>query len=432
MATLIKEAKYILSNIGNNNNKFWYIELYDDGSTITRNGRVGASGQIHNKSHGSRYSAESFFDSKCAEKEGKGYRPLNVIGVQGDSRMVRPISNLNEIARKQIKTNNTLVGQLINYFTQVNAHNICSATGGQIVFNNTTGLFSTPLGIVTQANINEANCLLAKIGDKVSTSSYDYELERFTNEYMMFVPQNVGMRRVEVRSFWNNLMAVQRQKQIVDSLEASLIQASQGKLVKDDNGEVPEVFDVQLDLVTEDATIEKVKKLYEGSKNDIHCCSHLKLKKVYSVQIAVAHKEFSNKGMPIGNVKSLWHGTRASNVLSILKQGLVIPPSSSSHCTGRMFGNGVYFSDQSTKALNYSYGYWGGKSTDNNCFMFLCQVALGKPYTPSGGYMSSSFKPPKGYDSTFAKAGKSGVKNNEMIVYETYQANLQYLVEFSS
>lgn len=92
-----------------------------------------------------------------------------------------------------------------------------------------------------------------------------------------------------------------------------------------------------------------------------------------------------------------------------------------------MFGNGVYFSDQSTKSLNYASGYWDGKAKDNNCFMFLSDVAMGKEFTPS----SSSHNLPKpGYDSTYAVGGKSGVMNNEMIVYSLNQINLTYLVEF--
>ena len=126
----------------------------------------------------------------------------------------------------------------------------------------------------------------------------------------------------------------------------------------------------------------------------------------------------------------LWHGTRASNLLSILKGGLVIPSSSSSHVTGRMFGDGLYFSDQSSKSLNYSYGYWGGGSRDNNCFMFMCKVKMGKYYVPRGSY-DGPF-PRKGHDSVYAKASRSGVRNNEMIVYSTDQANLVYLIEFSN
>jgi len=433
MATLVKEAKYILSNIGNNNNKFWYVELYDDASTITRNGRVGKGEAVHPKSHGSMYAAEKFFDTKCREKERKGYQPLNVVGTQtGESVRVQPVSNLESIAKKQIKTNNSIVQKLIAYFTKVNAHNICSATGGQITFSNDTGLFSTPLGIVTQSNIDRANNLLISIGDKVATSDYDYELERLTNEYMMLVPQDVGMRQVRVASFWHNLSAVQRQKSIVDSLQASLVQATQAPQDAQDDAQTDaeKVFDVQLDLVTDKAVISEINRLYKGSKNNAHACSHLQVKTVYAVQIATEQAAFESKGKVIGNVKRLWHGTRASNVLSILKQGLVIPPSSSAHCTGRMYGDGLYFSDQSTKSLNYSHGVtWGHGSADNNCFMFLADVAMGKSYKPTSGW-GKRF-PVAGYDSTFAKAGVSGVRNNEMIVYKTYQASLKFLVEFS-
>jgi poly [ADP-ribose] polymerase len=425
MANLVKESKYILSNIGNNNNKFWYIELYDDHSTITRNGRVGANGAVHHKSHGSSYNAEKFFNKKCDEKTSKGYRPLNVIG-QVNASNVSSVANLHSVARKQIKTNKSTVLQLIDYFTKVNAHNITSATGGQITYNDATGLFSTPLGIVTQENINEANRLLIDIGDLVSNNDYNYRIEGLTNDYMMLVPQDIGRNRLYVKDFWNNLQSVQRQKSIVDSLQASLIQATTVK-PDDTNTDEEQVFDVQLDLVEDIALIDRIKKFYQKSINRSHSCSHLNVKKIYTVRIASEEKAFESHGKVLGNIKHLWHGTRASNVLSILKQGLVIPASSSAHCTGRMFGDGLYFSDQSTKSLNYAYGYWKGQR-DNNCFMFLSDVAMGKEYVPRGSFRGRC---PRGYDSTFAKAHQSGVINNEMIVYETYQANLKYLVEFS-
>ena len=134
-----------------------------------------------------------------------------------------------------------------------------------------------------------------------------------------------------------------------------------------------------------------------------------------------------NTGKKVGNIRELWHGTQASNVLSILAKGMMIPPSSSSHCTGRMYGDGLYFSDQSTKSLNYAAGYWGGSSS-STCFMFLADVAMGKEYLPRMAFGGSC---PQGYNSTFARAGQSGVMNNEMIVYRTNQANITRLVEFS-
>ena len=92
-----------------------------------------------------------------------------------------------------------------------------------------------------------------------------------------------------------------------------------------------------------------------------------------------------------------------------------------------MFGNGVYFSDQSTKSLNYAYGYWDRGGKDKHCFMFLFDVIMGKAYKPDR--YGRSGLPKAGYDSTFAEAGTS-VMNNEMIVYDVAQCRPKYLVEF--
>lgn len=59
--------------------------------------------------------------------------------------------------------------------------------------------------------------------------------------------------------------------------------------------------------------------------------------------------------------------------------------------------------------------------------MFLADVAMGKVHVPRG---PSQKLPAPGSDSTFAQAKKSGVQNNEMIVYKTEQADVRYLVEF--
>ena len=140
---------------------------------------------------------------------------------------------------------------------------------------------------------------------------------------------------------------------------------------------------------------------------------------------------YAEEGAKFGNVMELWHGTKTGNLLSLLKSGFVIPPASSSHCTRRVFGNGVYFSDQSTKSLNYAGGWAPGQKSggyDGNAFMFLNDVAMGNSYTPQSSM--GSF-PKAGYDSTFAKARISGVANNEMVVYSTKQINPKYLVQFS-
>lgn len=435
MSTLIREEKYIKSDVNNNNNKWWTIQLFDDGTVVTKWGRVGDVGQSKSFPN----AGESFLEKKCREKESYRngeipYRKLNVINNEGiaiTNKTCTPASAIKEIATKQIKTNNPTVTKLIEYLAKVNAHQINVATGGKITYNDTTGLFSTPLGIITQGNIDQANDILVNIGDLVADKKYDTKMGNLTNDYMMLVPQDIGHKRLDIKEFWADLNKVQYQKQILDNLQASLVSATTNLSAKK-TIDVPEqkIFNCQLHLVEDGKDIDRVRNLYRKTKQNIHQCHHLDVKTVYSLDINIVKEAFEKDGAKMTNVWELWHGTRASNLLSILKAGLIIPPSNASNVTGRMFGNGIYASDQSTKALNYAYGYWSGSGGhDNNCFMLLVQMAMGNYYIPTSSF--SSNRAPSGYDSTFAKAHKSGVYNNEMIVYRTSQVNLTHLIEFS-
>lgn len=441
MGTLVEKRCFIKSDHVKNNNKFWNIEVYDDGNTIVRYGRVGDSGQIQTKNFGSLSGAQNFANKKINEKTRSGrngeiaYREIELIEggeVAKTAQKTVAKTQLEEIAKKQIRSNNPNVTKLISYLTQVNAHQISSATGGQITFNDTTGLFSTPLGIVTQTNIDEANDILVKIGDIVANNRRNSNIGDLTNDYLMLVPQDIGRKRLDVNNFWSDLTKVQNQKQIVDALQSSFVTATtqpnqpKKKTVK---VEEEQVFDVQLDLVNDSNTIDRITKMFRKTKKSMHSCNNFDVKTVYSVDINTVSSAFKNGGAKMKNIWELWHGTMHSNVLSVLKGGLVIPPSSSSHCTGRLYGDGVYASDISTKALGYATGFWSGNRS-NTCFMFLLDMAMGDYYIPNKGSYTTTKYPVKGYQSTFAKEG-TGVYNNEMIVYSLDQVNLKYLVEFS-
>jgi poly [ADP-ribose] polymerase len=434
MSTLVKERRFSLTDQseGNNNHKFWNVEIYDDGQYICRWGRQGDNGQSKTFQKGSLSVAESEVEKKIRGKERKGYSENEFVDSATTSNIsVKSVakSGLESIAQNQIRYNNKNVATLVKYLTSINAHDITSKTGGQISFNDTTGLFSTEQGVVSQNTIDKANNILVDIGDLVSKGNYDGNMIPLTNQYLMLIPQKIGRRGLIHTDFWKSLEKVQDQKQILDSLQASLVSAStQPGTKKTKKVKEEQIFDVQLDLVESGKTIDRIKKMYHTSRQSAHACQHLDVKKVYSVDINTVSQAFENDGKKLDEIWELWHGTRASNLLSILKGGLIIPPSSSSHCTGRMFGNGVYASDQSTKALNYAYGYWDGNRKDNNCFMFLLDMAMGDYHVPKS--YGRNF-PVKGSDSTFAKARQSGVGNNEMIVYRTSQVNLKYLIEFS-
>jgi hypothetical protein len=69
-----------------------------------------------------------------------------------------------------------------------------------------------------------------------------------------------------------------------------------------------------------------------------------------------------------------------------------------------------------------------GSVKNRGAFMFAGDVVLGNPYVADYKAYSS---PPKGHHSVFGKAGKSGIQNNEWIIYNDSQFVLRYLVEFT-
>lgn len=75
----------------------------------------------------------------------------------------------------------------------------------------------------------------------------------------------------------------------------------------------------------------------------------------------------------IGNKMLLWHGSRLTNFVGILSQGLRIAPPEAP-VTGYMFGKGVYFADMVTKSANYCFT----SRLSNTGLMLLCEVALGE------------------------------------------------------
>lgn len=419
--TVVKEARYVLTNLTSNNNKFWNIRLFSDGVCETHWGRVGEDGQRKSISG----VGEGLFDAKCREKAGKGYRPQKTLANTAETAKGMAGEQLEKVATDQIATNSPETLKLVSYLAKVNVHRILEAT--TLAYDESKGTFSTPLGMVTAEGIAEARTLLIEISNLVHSHQYtDSRFVSALNDYLMLIPQNIGRAKPDPQQLFPGLDAVQKQNSILDSLEASLQNVLSA--AKEDKVEVPipKLFAARLDMVEDMVEIDRIRRKYRETQKAMHASAHLDVKRVFRVQLDCMSEMFEREGQKVGNVQELWHGTRASNLLSILKSGFMIPAANAPHCTGRMFGNGVYFSDQSTKSLNYAYGYWQGKA-DENCFMFLVDVAMGKSYTPKSW---QERLPLEGYDSTFAQTDISGVQNNEMIVYRTCQINPRFLVEF--
>lgn len=433
MADVTEHKKCICVEFGNtNNNKVWQYTLYSDGNALTEWGRVGQGLQSKTTSHSAALKKwrektnpnnkpdKRYTEVKTADRAERGGSPV----VSGD---------LNAIAKKQIIIKNPVLSELIDFLVKTNAHNIYQASGGKIQYDTSSATFKTPLGVIVPELVQEARNKLVSIADYVNNKDWNNtKMMTLLNEYLRLIPHDVGMSKISPKSIFPSLNTIQQENDLLDGLETSFndITTSPKTKNKQKKSDEPKVFSVEIDIVTDDNIITWIKNLYQRTRKSMHQANSYSVKKVYTINIDSVKNAYEEYGKKINHVQQLWHGTKASNLLSILKGGLIIPPSSSSHVTGRMFGNGVYFSDISTKALNYATNYWSKGGRIDRTFMFLADVAMGKSYV-STSYCD--WKGPRdGFDSTFAKGGTgSGVQNNEMIVYRTDQVNLVYLVEFS-
>lgn len=431
----VLHKRFVKSYAGNNNNKYWYISVFPDGSLKTEWGRIGSSHQEKTFQYGNVDSAKIQFEKKIKSKlKGKKNEPpyveVDVVDVQ-DINVSTGQSNtsLNDVILRVMGNSNTTVEDLLRYLIQENKHSILEST--TLTYNDTTGLFSTPVGIVSRNTVSQARTLLSTLLDYIKNETVETP-EHIANieKYLMFIPQYVSNMR-NVGSLFSTEDQIKQQASVLDSLDSSLDvveKAQSGDSATDNDADVEYDSGIQTELLPLDDQKEydRVNKLFLSTVKSQHRSKDLKLQRIFRVSIDAMNTAFEAK-KHLGNIQQLWHGTRVGNVLSIMCKGYYIPPSSASYVTGRLFGNGCYFANSSTKSLNYAEGYWGGGSRSRSMYMFLNDVVLGKYYTPSGTY---EHLPKSGYDSTWAIAGKSGVYNDEIIVYNTSQCRPILLCEF--
>jgi len=439
---IVEEVRLICVNPTGNNNKFILCRLFDDGRFWRCWGRVRADSQGELVKHASsqklehtgKSGMEKLIYSKTRDRgPGKTYTRVDAVdGASSAATRSVSTSSLKDVARKQIDAGCPITQKLVEYLADVNAHQIMSAT--TLKFNKTTGMFQTPLGIVTPVSVQDARSKLDILADAVAKR--DWKSIRFNEaleRYLRLIPHDLG-HRFSGETFLPDLQRVREENDILDALDASYRTATTAPAPKvggKQQADAPKIFDVKLEVVDDRKVRKELTQFFLNTRNRMHAVYDYKIKEIFSVDIPSVRTSFEKKSKMVGNIMRLFHGTKSSHVLSILRAGLIIPPSSSAHCTGRLFGNGVYGALQSTKALQYTAGYAPGQSrfSVSRFFMFMCRFAMGKVYYPQGTHESL---PKRGYDSTHAMGGKCGyLRNDECIVYDTSQVILDYLLEFS-
>ncbi|KQK20109.1 poly [ADP-ribose] polymerase 1 [Brachypodium distachyon] len=195
-------------------------------------------------------------------------------------------------------------------------------------------------------------------------------------------------------------------------------------------------------------------KLVEKYLLNTHAPTHkdwsLELEEVFVLDRDGESNKYSRYKNNLHNKMLLWHGSRLTNFVGILSQGLRIAPPEAP-MTGYMFGKGLYFADLVSKSAQYCYA----DKNNPTGLMLLSEVALGDMHELKKAMPMD--KPPRGKHSTkglgktvplesefvewsdgvVVPCGKpvpasiraSELLYNEYIVYNTSQVKMRFLLK---
>jgi poly [ADP-ribose] polymerase 2/3/4 len=423
-------------NIEVNSNKYYAIEIQRNPSTgehriYTEYGRINVS-HVY-ESRGPFYSEEEAqheFDKIVkAKQRGKTggtsqYSVVDIItptvgsyNIRGRTQAIK-VDNTREIITQSSHKFAPDVMRLLNQFADENIHKITSSTSMSF----TSHGLETALGPVTESHVQRAREELQAIQSIVKAAGGQIQSARpdfisANNRYFSLIPHTFGRKITESDWIANDAKLIE-EFDLLDQLEAAV------KLGLKSDSTTPQEFG---GLDTEMLPID-MKPFYEMvEKTKAH--SHLRswrVKNAYEVKIPKERQRFEAAEKKYGNHMDFFHGSTNCNFLSILLNGLIIPGHGDGiSIAGRMFGNGVYGASSSTKSLNYSVGSWTGKRNKYpNAFLLRVKFAMGKIYEPT-----RACSPPPGYHSTAAYAHKTGLQNDEFIIYSLEQCTITHLLE---
>lgn len=435
------------TNVDGNNNKFFIIELQENSNEgkyriFTNYGRVGDRGVFDIRGPIDDLSVaekeyESIIKSKLRGKTIKDsdgnsrkecYVKVEVIAPTVGSINIRKISGNSVTASVNRQFGDVFdkldfdpqCTKILKQFLEENVHNITSKTSLTLTAN---GL-ETPLGPVTIDHVQKARDILKElqelIEDDNKTDNIIKSIRGGNTEYYSLIPHTFG-RKITDNDLISDTTKLITEFELLDDLEAAV-------QISDVEEEKHIDIGFEISLANKIETKRIIDK-YMTTRNH-HGLGNWKVVNVYKFRNTKVRDRYNRFSVTInGPIEELFHGSKNSNNLSIMMNGFIIPPVNAPHVTGRMFGNGVYAASASTKALNYATGYWSHSSNKySNVFMFITKFAMGKVYETQ---YSQPDGPPKGYNSIWAKSGRSLI-NDEYIVYNLGQTDITYLIELEN
>jgi poly [ADP-ribose] polymerase len=365
-------------------------------------------------------------DRGVEDSRRENYQEVATFSPKVGSPNIRDKSTVIQVKSVPIDTStikNSKIVKLIDQIVEENVHNITSLTSLTLTSNG----FETPLGPVTKEHVHRAKSALDVLKPLMKDDKLDQDNQKVreaNNLYYSLIPHSFG-HKITISDWILDGAKLMQEYDLLDQLESAV---QMGSSLNKNASQKLSAIGVDIDEIQlNDKEFQRLEYYVTSSRASNHRGSDVwnyRVKNIYQIKIPQERTRFESAKDKYGNVKELFHGSRNCNILSILKNGLIVP-SFNALCAGRMMGDGLYSASNSTKSLNYSTGWWGGtKNKYNNAFLFIVNFAMGKSYIVKG----PTNKPPIGYHSIWAQAGGS-LYNDEYIVYNLNQATITHLIE---
>jgi len=307
-----------------------------------------------------------------------------------------------------------------------------------------------PLGQLSKSQLQKGYLILRKIQKELEHGNRESHLIALSNDFYTCIPQNFGMKRPPLIS---HLLRLKEKVSLLDALSELEVANSlsfRSLHLLEQNHPV-DVHYSELKCSLEAADLDLVARLQTWVSNTTSPVHNMVItvNRAFTVnRQGEAARFWPFQCLP--NRKLLWHGSRATNFVGILSQGLrVAPKEAPAH--GYMFGKGLYFADIVSKAANYCCA----SRFSPEALLLLCEVALGNMHQVT---KAKSYKrPPVGFHSVMGlgrtgvsereevqgvemgtggvaeneEVGFSDLKFNEFVVYDVGQVKMKYLLQCS-
>ena len=356
------------TNVQNNNNKFYIIQLLQDIHTkkfgvLYRWGRIGFFGQVNYVIYQTFEEAREAFLIKLQGKLEYGYIKIKM------QNKIKQEKNNDELDKNDDGLEKPLAN-LIRLIFDLKSMNQQMMKIGYDSDKIPLGQLSPQVISQGYKFLKNLENIIGNINDKKSINTK--EIYDLSSKYFTIIPHNFGMNNMH-KFVINSQERIKEENELLDSIKNIKIVSGILQQTNNNNKEKNEIslkeklneFKYDVAYVSKEENIYSIIDKYLSKSNEIKNSPKIKLIDLFSVKEKNSINITNNK-----NKKLLWYGIRIQNFANVFKSGLSLPPPEAP-IYSYMFGKGIYFSDVAIKS------FYNSHPQNNIGLMLLCEVDLG-------------------------------------------------------